>query len=231
MALSKILLSKEMALLDTLMQTVHLEDGRVLFHKGERGDALYVIEAGQVRIFTFDEKGQEITLNILGPGETFGEMALVDEQPRAASAAAVGAVTLRRLSREDFQAKLHTSPGLVREIVELLSNRVRDLTDYIERMGQWARLVAQGHYSRVMRLIEESLNTADGSLIAVATAMREMVKAIQTREDTLRQEAIRLRIQIDEAGRQQRVAEIVESEYFQSLAQQAQELRRSSSRP
>lgn len=231
MALSKILVSEEMALLDALMQTVHLEDGQVLFHRGERGDALYVIEAGQMRIFTFDEKGREITLNILGPGDTFGEMALVDEQPRAASAAAMGAVTLRRLSREDFQAKLRTSPGLVREIVELLSERVRDLTDYIERMGQWARLVAQGNYSRVMRLIEEGLNTTDGSLIAVATAMREMVKAIQIREDALRQEAIRLRIQIDEAGRQQRVTEIVESEYFQSLAQQAKELRRASPRP
>jgi CRP-like cAMP-binding protein len=230
MTLSKILLSKEMALLDALMRTVHLTDSQVLFHKGERGDALYVIETGQVRIFTFDEKGQEITLNILGPGDTFGEMALVDEQPRAASAAAVGPTTLRRLSREDFLAKLHTSPGLVREIIELLSDRVRDLTDYLERMGQWARLVAQGRYSRVVRLIEESSNSADGSLVAVAAAMREMVKAIQTREESLRREAIQLRIQIDEAGRQQRVSEIVESEYFQSLAQQAQNLRRASSR-
>ncbi len=220
--MSHVHLAKEWAALDKVMQTVHLQDGEVLFSKGDRGDALYIIESGQVRIFTFEEQGGEITINILKAGAVFGEMALVDDQPRSASAAAIGATTLRRLSREELDL---TSPDLIQEIIRLLSERARNLTDYIERMGQWARLIAQGRYSRVLRMIEQGADSADGTLVAAATAMGEMVKAIREREEALRQEAIKLRIQIDESGRQERVAEIVETEYFQSLAQRAHALR------
>lgn len=63
--------------------------GMVLFHKGSPGQQLYLIESGQVRIFVLGDAGAEITLNIHGPGECFGELALLDGGPRSADAVAM----------------------------------------------------------------------------------------------------------------------------------------------
>ncbi|NJO19685.1 MAG: cyclic nucleotide-binding domain-containing protein [Spirulinaceae cyanobacterium RM2_2_10] len=64
------------------MRAVTLSDGEVLFRRGDPGDAFYIIEQGQIRIVTYDAADQEIALNLLGAGESFGELALVDGQPR-----------------------------------------------------------------------------------------------------------------------------------------------------
>ncbi|MFN2247811.1 MAG: cyclic nucleotide-binding domain-containing protein, partial [Candidatus Promineifilaceae bacterium] len=68
------LLSEENTSLQDAMEAVHLEDGQVLFQRGEPGDAFYLIESGKVRIFTLDEAGKELTLNTLEAGEAFGEL-------------------------------------------------------------------------------------------------------------------------------------------------------------
>ena len=87
--LTELLFSEEGSSIQGVMETVHLDSSEVLFHRGDPGDAFYYVESGQVRIFTYDEEGRELTLNSLGAGEAFGELALVDEQPRSASVDAV----------------------------------------------------------------------------------------------------------------------------------------------
>jgi CRP-like cAMP-binding protein len=208
------------------METVHLSDGEILFRRGESGDAFYIIDAGQIRIFTLDEDGSELTLNALGAGEAFGELALVDDRPRSASAAALGATTLRCLRREDFLARLHTSPVLTNTVVRLLSQRTRHMTDYIERLGQWARLIAEGQYDQAMENIRAEANVSDRALAAVADAVGFMVQAVQEREKQLQEEVAQLRIQIDEAKREEQVSEITETDYFQELTQHADGLRK-----
>jgi CRP-like cAMP-binding protein len=208
------------------MQTAHLSDGQILFRRGEPGDAFYIIDSGQIRIFTLDEEGSELTLNTLGAGEAFGELSLVDEQPRSASAAALGSATLRCLRREDFLARLHTSPLLTDIVVRLLSQRMRHMTDYIERLGQWARLIAEGQYDQAMEGIRAEGSSDDRALAAVADAVGFMVKAVQEREERLREEVAQLRIQIDESKREEQVSEITETDYFQELTQHADGLRK-----
>ena len=208
------------------MQTVHLSDGQILFRRGEPGDAFCIIDSGQIRIFTLDEEGSELTLNTLGPGEAFGELALVDDRPRSASAAALGPTTLRCLRREDFLARLHTSPLLTDIVVRLLSQRTRHMTDYIERLGQWARLIAEGQYDQAMESIRAEESADDRALAAVADAVGFMVQAVQEREERLREEVAQLRIQIDETKREEQVSEITETDYFQELTQHADGLRK-----
>jgi len=208
------------------METVHLSDGQVLFRRGESGDAFYIIDSGHIRIFTLDEEGSELTLNTLGAGEAFGELALVDDRPRSASAAALGPTTLRCLRREDFLARVHTSPALTDTVIRLLSQRTRHMTDYIERLGQWARLIAEGQYDQAMESIRAEESSDDRALAAVADAVRFMVQAVQEREEQLREEVAQLRIQIDEAKREEQVTEITETDYFQELTQQAEGLRK-----
>jgi CRP/FNR family cyclic AMP-dependent transcriptional regulator len=222
------LLSEEPSAFQDAMETRGLSDGEVLFNRGDPGDAFYVVVSGRVRIFTHDEEDRELTLNTLEPGEAFGELALVDDRPRSASVAAVGPTTLRRLSREDFLARVHTSPALSEIVLRLLSERTRHMTDYVERLGHWARLVAEGKYKTAMEHIASEGGEADRALAAVADAVKSMVRAIQEREERLRREVADLRIQIDEKKRKQQVAEITETEYFSDLTQQARRLRKRS---
>lgn len=226
--LTDVLLSGEGAKIRDAMETVQLDDGEILFNRGDRGDAFYVIDAGQIRIFTLDEAGRELTLNTLGAGEAFGELSLVDDSPRSASASAAGPATLRRLSQEDFLASVHTSPTLSQIVTRLLSQRARHMTDYIERLGYWARLVAEGHYDQAMANIQDVGETSDRALAAVADAVETMVKAVREREERLKKEVAQLRIQIDEKKRKKQVEEITETDYFQQLTKRAKDLRQAS---
>ncbi len=224
-SLSQILFSEGGRAIRQAMDTVRLADGDVLFHRGEPGDALYVVESGRARVFTLDEAGRELTLNVMEPGEAFGEMALLDGRPRSASVAAVGSTTLRCLRREDFLASVHTSPELTNTVIRLVSERARHMTEYIELMGRWARLVAEGRYDEAMENIHERAEAPDRAVAAVADAVEDMVKAVREREQQLQEEVAQLRIRIDEAKREEQVAEITETDYFQKLAQQAKGLR------
>jgi CRP-like cAMP-binding protein len=219
------LLADEENALQDVMEVVTLVDGEILFERGDAGDAFYVIDSGRVRIFTHDEEGNELTLNTLGPGEAFGELSLVDDRPRSASAAGVGATTLRRLMRDDFLSRVHTSRVLTDRVIQLLSQRTRHMTDYIERLGQWARLIAEGQYDEAMENIQAA-DASDRALAAVGDAVRTLVQAVQAREAELRDQVAQLRIEIDEGKRKEHVAEITETDYFQDLTQHAEDLRK-----
>jgi hypothetical protein len=130
------------------------------------------------------------------------------------------------LRRDEFLARVHTSPVLTDIVIRLLSQRARHMTDYIEWLGQWARLIAEGQYDQAMQGIRDEGSTPDRALAAVADAVRYMVQAVQEREEKLREEVARLRIQIDEAKREEQVSKITETDYFQGLTQRAESLRR-----
>ena len=176
LTLIQVLRAQEATLLRDAMATVSLDDGQILFERGDPGDALYIIETGQMRIFTLDEEQKELTLNTLGPGEAFGELALLDGLPRSASAAAVGPTTLHCLRREDFRRALRTSPSLTDTVVRLLSQRVRDLIDYIERLGHWTRLVAIGQYDQALASYRDALERRPSAGTQVAEMRRKIAK-------------------------------------------------------
>jgi CRP-like cAMP-binding protein len=83
------------------MTTETYKHGELIFREGEESDFCYVIEQGNVEIFKRLQQGT-VLLSVLGKGEILGEMGLISDQPRSASAAADGEVTLRKISREQF---------------------------------------------------------------------------------------------------------------------------------
>jgi Arc/MetJ-type ribon-helix-helix transcriptional regulator len=99
------------------------------------------------------------------------------------------------------------------------------MTDYIERLGQWARLIAEGQYDEAMENIQAA-DASDRALAAVGDAVRTLVQAVQAREAELRDQVAQLRIEIDEGKRKEHVAEITETDYFQDLTQHAEDLRK-----
>jgi phosphoserine phosphatase RsbU/P len=106
------------------------EPGTVLFYEGERGDAFYVVQEGQVAVIKSLGTPDERSFGVRGPGEFFGEMSLLDPAGlRTASIRAESPVCLLEMSRSDFDEMLRTRPALAYEILRVLSLRLRDAND------------------------------------------------------------------------------------------------------
>jgi CRP/FNR family transcriptional regulator, cyclic AMP receptor protein len=106
------------------VRRVH-EAGSVVFMRGDPGDSLCGIVAGRVRISTSRMGGKEVFLNLLGPGDTFGEIALLDGKPRTATATAITRTELTVIRRDPFLALLRGEPQLAAHLIQLLCQRVR----------------------------------------------------------------------------------------------------------
>ena len=104
---------------------VKFDPDEIVFNEQDKGDALYVVEAGSVRIWVLDEDVEPVTLKELGPGEFFGELAVLDRGPRSTNATAIGETTLHRLSSDDFQAFLMKHPDVAIDVICEIGARMR----------------------------------------------------------------------------------------------------------
>jgi CRP/FNR family transcriptional regulator, cyclic AMP receptor protein len=108
-----------------LIETLDCPERQVLFHAGDAGDAMYVIECGKVRISVQATDGREVTLTELGRGDFFGEMALLDGQRRSANAIVAENARLAVLSREHFLSFVRSSPDVALKMLTAVANRLR----------------------------------------------------------------------------------------------------------
>jgi CRP/FNR family transcriptional regulator, cyclic AMP receptor protein len=115
-----------------LCVTQNLTDGQTLFLKGDPGNALYGVRRGRILITTSTSAGKQLTLNVLGSGDIFGEVALLDGRPRTADAIASGGTELFMIRRGDFQNLLQRQPAIALKIIELLCERVRWTSERME---------------------------------------------------------------------------------------------------
>ncbi len=111
-----------------------LAAGKVLFKKGEAGDALFGIRRGTVQIETGTVTGQRATLNVLGPGDVFGEVALLDGRARTADAVAAEDCELFVLRRKDFLDFVRTDIHLAMKLIEFLCERIRWASERMEEV-------------------------------------------------------------------------------------------------
>lgn len=109
-----------------------LEGGEVLFQKGDSGDALYGVRRGQIRIESGTADGHRITLNALGAGDLFGEIALLDGESRTADAVAVEASELFTLRREHVLDYIEQEPKVAIKFIALLCKRLRYISEQME---------------------------------------------------------------------------------------------------
>jgi CRP/FNR family transcriptional regulator, cyclic AMP receptor protein len=158
--------------------------GQSIFRRGDPGSSLIAVLGGQVRIGVCAENGREITLGIVGQGELFGEIAVIDGEGRTADATAMGACRLLVLDRRDFLPFLERCPGVAVRLLQLLCARMRKATNVCESVAlhdvpmRLARLLLQlanehgepaGRHQRIaLRLSQQEL----GNLIA---ATRESI--------------------------------------------------------
>ena len=115
----------ELARISSLCHTQHLTTGEMLFQKGDPGDALFGVRRGQIRIETGASDGSRLTLNFMGPGDLFGEVAVLDGFSRTADATAGEPTELFVLRRDDFLSHLEREPKVAIKIIMLLCQRIR----------------------------------------------------------------------------------------------------------
>jgi CRP/FNR family cyclic AMP-dependent transcriptional regulator len=120
------------------------------------GDALYVVLSGQVKIIVGAEDGREVILSIRGEGEFFGEMSLIDEEPRSAHVIAMENSKLLVLRRDDFNRCLREMPAIATGLLRALCRRLRQADSMI------SSLVLLDVPGRVARLLLEMADRFDG---------------------------------------------------------------------
>ena len=123
--------------------------GDILFHEGDPGDKLFLVKEGLVRIYTGGrENGQETSVLIIGkPGDVFGELAIVDGEPRSASAKAVEDTVVYTMARDHFNHHLEGIPRLAYNFIRQMSHKMRSSTNKMESLAN------QSVYSRLVDLI------------------------------------------------------------------------------
>ena len=99
--------------------------GEIIFHQGDPGDALHLIQAGRVKVVLDAESGDEAVIAILGPGDCFGELSLIDGEPRSASVEALEVVETVSVSRQDFMQFLREHPSTMERLLCTLAGMVR----------------------------------------------------------------------------------------------------------
>jgi CRP-like cAMP-binding protein len=113
----------ELARIARLLKERKVSENEEIFAQGETGDGMYVILQGRVRIATTDNFGRERVLAFYGPGEFFGDMAVLTGEPRSATASASTNLRLLQLRKDDFDMLVATSVGIMRGMLRVMVER------------------------------------------------------------------------------------------------------------
>jgi CRP/FNR family transcriptional regulator, cyclic AMP receptor protein len=108
---------------------------QTIFLKGDPGTSLMAVQSGRVRICSQAADGREIVLNVMVPGDIFGEIALLDGGPRTAAAYADQPTTLIVINRSDFFAYLNRTPSASARLIEILCHRLRWVSEQFEDLN------------------------------------------------------------------------------------------------
>jgi CRP/FNR family cyclic AMP-dependent transcriptional regulator len=130
----------------------------VFINEADRGDSLFVIVTGRVKVFVSDNQGREMILDIHGPGQYVGEMAL-DGRPRSASVMTLEATICAMVTRDALKDAIVANPDLAMSLIEELIDRARIATDTIKN------LALMDVYGRVARLLLSLARERDGKLV------------------------------------------------------------------
>lgn len=165
--------SQQLTALLPAVQHRRFPRGSYVIRAGEETDALYIILAGRAKVLIPDDDGNEVILSVIGPNEFFGEMGLLDEQPRSASVETLEPCEMLRISKSGFLICLKDNFDAAMLIIRNLVRRLRDADRKIES------LALIDVYGRVARLLIEMAKPVDGQwIIEKAPPKQEIARMI-----------------------------------------------------
>lgn len=133
--------------------------GATVVHAGDRTDFVYFVLSGNLKVLVSDEEGREVILTMLGPGEVFGEMGVLDENPRSATVLAVSSANLVVMSKGDFKRVLQENFEVAVQFMKNLVQRLRVADRKIES------LALMDVYGRVARLLLDMAEDVGGQQV------------------------------------------------------------------
>ena len=164
---------------------------RQAYRKGERlveaggpGGSVFIIETGQVRISLPGSDGREVTLAHLGPGDCFGEMSMLDGEPRSAAVTAVDETVVLIGTRDDFMRSIEANPRIAMNLLVMMSTRLRAANEIIESLSF---LDVQGRVARLLLDVaqKEGVEVPEGLQIPLPYTRQEMANIVSTSRETL----------------------------------------------
>ena len=156
----------ELQALSSKAVTRHYPRNTIIISEGDVSDSLYCILSGRVKVFLNDDEGKEVILNNQGPGDYFGEMALLDSGPRSASVMTIEDSKMVVISKVDFDEFLLLHRDAMRKIMCGLIKRLRALTDNVRS------LALMDVYGRVARVLLE-LSVKEGDTLVIKEGLTQ----------------------------------------------------------
>jgi len=176
--------SQELCAVKEAAQERNFAAGQQVFKEGDEGDGIYFVTEGSVQISTAVGESERRVLTRIQPGDFFGEMAVVDNQPRSATATAEQDSQLWFVPSAEMQAMMRRSPRIAVNLVREFSHRMREFNRYyVQEMLQAERLTLVGRFARsIVHDFKNPLNiiglSAEMAAMDIATApMRQSAKA------------------------------------------------------
>jgi len=149
----------QLRLLTPVITRRSLPRSTTVMASGDPTDSLYIVLSGRLKVMMSDAEGKEVILSILGPGEFFGEMGLIDDAPRSASVVSIEPCELLSIAKRDFKKCLAENFEMAQAVMRGLVKRLRDAD---RKIGSLALLDV---YGRVARLLLDMSETVDGEKI------------------------------------------------------------------
>ena len=178
-ALFKGLDADEMAKFAELLREKSYPKGSVILFEDDPGDALFIVRAGRVKVVLVAEDGREVVLGILGPAEHFGELSLIDDQPRPAHVVAMEESTLLVLRRDDFRRRVEQNPSVAWSLLAELSRRLRRAD------GKIGSLVLLDVPGRIARLLLDAADEGGSDLIDKTLTRQTIAHLIGASRETV----------------------------------------------
>jgi len=181
------------ALAEVALPRVFPKD-RVVIMAEEEGDTLFIISSGQVKVSIVSEDGREVILSILGQGNFFGEMSLLDGNPRSANVTTMSETELLIIRRADFLRLIHRIPDIAIKLLSVLASRLRKTDRKIEGL---ALSDVTGRITQTLLQLAEEQGApgTDGILIRNRPTHQELANMSGTTRETVSRVLKRLEAQ------------------------------------
>ncbi|EAU53847.1 Crp/Fnr family transcriptional regulator [Mariprofundus ferrooxydans] len=184
----------ELASIAKLASSIDVQKKNIVVQEFAPGDSMYVILSGEVKISTYSVDGREVVLALLGKGSFFGEMSLLDEQPRSATVTTMTDAKLAHIRRRDLVPLLMERPAITLKLLSEITSRLRRTSRVLERISSmdvphrlYAYIVdhchrfgqpkSDGRYSTVLpthQLLADQLSTSRETISrAISTLKKE----------------------------------------------------------
>jgi CRP/FNR family transcriptional regulator, cyclic AMP receptor protein len=146
---------EQLRMLTTMVSRRSAARGTTIMAGGDATDSLYIVLSGRLKVMMSDSDGKEVILTILGPGEFFGEMGLIDDEPRSASVVSIEPCELLSIAKRDFKKCMVDNHEMAMHVMRGLVKRLREAD---RKIGSLALLDVYGRVARLLLDMAENVN-------------------------------------------------------------------------